>query len=56
MTQANELLNASSYHVKVNETFVLTIGYSLPAALHGHVWTRAPTKPFASPHVRGQSP
>src|ERR1700733_7379987 len=42
--QANELLDASYQlyrHVKTNETVVRTICYSLPAALHDHVWTVA---------------
>ena len=59
MTQADKLLSASYEvyrHVKTNETIVRTIGYSLPAVLHGHVWTVAPTTHFASQRQRQQSP
>ncbi|KAF8257385.1 peptidase S8/S53 domain-containing protein [Lactarius quietus] len=47
--QANKLLGASYQlykHVKTNETIVRTIGYALPAVLHKHVWTVAPTTHF----------
>jgi tripeptidyl-peptidase-1 len=59
MTLANELLGASYQlyrHVKMNETIVRTISYALPAALHGHVSTVAPTTHFDSPHPRRQTP
>ncbi|KAF8262578.1 subtilisin-like protein [Lactarius quietus] len=49
--QANKLLGASYQlyrHVKTNETVVRTIGYALPAVLHKHVWTVAPTTHFDS--------
>ncbi|KAF8262584.1 subtilisin-like protein [Lactarius quietus] len=49
--QANKLLGASYQlykHVKTNETVVRTIGYALPAVLHHHVWTVAPTTHFES--------
>ncbi|KAH9033399.1 subtilisin-like protein [Lactarius pseudohatsudake] len=57
--QANALLGASYQlyrHVKTNETIVRTIGYALPAALHGLVQTVAPTTYFASPRTQWQPP
>lgn len=59
MAQANDLLDASYQlyrHVQTNETIVRTISYSLPAALHGHVWTVSPTTHFASLDPRVQTP
>ncbi|KAH8982958.1 subtilisin-like protein [Lactarius akahatsu] len=59
VTQANALLGASYQlyrHVKTNETIVRTIGYALPAALHGLVQTVAPTTYFASPRTQWQPP
>ncbi|KAF8262580.1 peptidase S8/S53 domain-containing protein [Lactarius quietus] len=58
--QANKLLGASYRlyrHVKTNETIVRTIGYALPAVLHKHVWTVAPTTHFDSMPIgmRGQT-
>jgi tripeptidyl-peptidase I len=52
LTKANALLGASyqNYrHRETNETVIRTIGYSLPAALHEHVQTVAPTTYFESP-------
>ncbi|KAH9051099.1 peptidase S8/S53 domain-containing protein [Lactarius vividus] len=51
VSQANDLLGASYQlytHTKTNETIVRTLGYSLPAVLHGHVQTVAPTTFFFS--------
>ncbi|KAF8267952.1 subtilisin-like protein [Lactarius quietus] len=59
MTQANALLGASYQlyrHVQTNETIVRTVGYALPAALHKHVLTVAPTTSFTSPPSRWQIP
>ncbi|KAH8989246.1 subtilisin-like protein [Lactarius akahatsu] len=57
--QANALLGASYQlyrHVETNETVVRTVGYALPAALHGLVQTVAPTTCFSTPHKKWQSP
>jgi len=59
ISQANNLLGASYQlyrHVETNETVLRTVGYSLPAALHAHVQTVAPTTSFASPHTRLRAP
>ncbi|KAH8999904.1 subtilisin-like protein [Lactarius hatsudake] len=53
--QADELLSASYQlyrHTGANATEVIlrTVGYALPAVLHGHVQTVAPTTFFAPPH------
>ncbi|KAH9025815.1 subtilisin-like protein [Lactarius hengduanensis] len=59
ISQANNLLSASYQlyrHVETNETIIRTIGYSLPATLHAHVQTVAPTTCFASPRTRWQAP
>ena len=58
MTQANALLDASCQlyrHVESGETVVRTVGYVLPAALHGHVLTVTPTMTFASPPTQWQT-
>ncbi|KAN0113839.1 serine protease [Russula decolorans] len=52
LAQANTLLGASyqTYrHTETNESVIRTVGYSLPAALHEHVQTVAPTTYFGSP-------
>ena len=52
LTKANTLLGASyqTYrHTETNESVIRTVGYSLPAALHEHVQTVAPTTYFGSP-------
>ncbi|KAF8491623.1 subtilisin-like protein [Russula emetica] len=52
LTKANTLLGASyqTYrHTETNKTVIRTVGYSLPAALHEHVQTVAPTTYFESP-------
>ncbi|KAH8984530.1 subtilisin-like protein [Lactarius akahatsu] len=57
--QANALLGASYQlyrHVETNETVVRTVGYALPAALHGLVQTVVPTTCFSTPHTQWQSP
>jgi hypothetical protein len=41
-------------HTEMNETVIRTIGYSLPAALHDHVQTVAPTTYFGSPRALRQ--
>ncbi|KAH9062363.1 subtilisin-like protein [Lactarius vividus] len=57
ITQANALLNATYQlyrHVEHNGTIVRTVGYALPAGLHRHVLTVAPTTSFFSPPPRTQ--
>ncbi|KAH9036773.1 subtilisin-like protein [Lactarius deliciosus] len=57
--QANALLGASYQlyrHVETNETVVRTVGYALPAALHGLVQTVVPTTCFSTPHTQWQLP
>ena len=52
VTKANTLLGASyqSYrHTETNATVIRTVGYSLPAPVHKHVLTVAPTTYFGSP-------
>ncbi|KAH9027309.1 subtilisin-like protein [Lactarius pseudohatsudake] len=59
INQANALLGASYQlyrHVETNETVVRTVGYALPAALHGLVQTVVPTTCFSTPHTQWQSP
>jgi tripeptidyl-peptidase-1 len=54
LTQANALLGATYQryrHIETNETIIRTISYALPAALHEHVQTVAPTTYFGSPHA-----
>lgn len=51
LAQANALLGASYQlyrHEETRETILRTMGYALPAALHGPVLTVAPTTHFAS--------
>ena len=57
LTKINALLGASYQlfrHTETNETVIRTIGYSLPAALHEHVQTVAPTTYFGSPRALRQ--
>ncbi|KAH9022820.1 subtilisin-like protein [Lactarius pseudohatsudake] len=57
--QANALLGASYQlyrHVETDETVVRTVGYALPAALHGLVQTVVPTTCFSIPHAQWHSP
>ncbi|KAH9031571.1 subtilisin-like protein [Lactarius hengduanensis] len=52
VSTANELLGASYQlyrYAGTNETILRTVGYALPAALHAHVQTVAPTTYFGSP-------
>ncbi|KAH9007659.1 subtilisin-like protein [Lactarius hengduanensis] len=59
ISRANNLLGASYQfyrHVETNETIIRTIGYSLPATLHAHVQTVAPTTCFATPHRWWRAP
>jgi tripeptidyl-peptidase-1 len=52
VSRADELLGASYQlyrHTSTNDTILRTVGYSLPAALHAHVQTVAPTTYFAPP-------
>ncbi|KAH9070672.1 subtilisin-like protein [Lactarius deliciosus] len=52
VSTANELLSASYQlyrYAGTNETVLRTVGYALPAALHVHVQTVAPTTYFGSP-------
>ena len=54
MSQANQLLGASYQlyrNLKTNETIIGTVGYALPAVLHGRIQTVAPTTYF--PSTRG---
>ena len=54
LTQANTLLDAEYQiyrHTETNETIIRTIGYALPASLHDHVQTVAPTTYFGSPRA-----
>ncbi|KAI9452793.1 subtilisin-like protein [Lactarius psammicola] len=59
VSQANELLGASYQlyrHTQVNETILRTVRYALPATLHAHVQTVAPTTHFASARMLQQMP
>jgi hypothetical protein len=54
LAKVNALLGTSYQlfrHTETNETVIRTIGYSLPAALHEHVQTVAPTTYFGSPRA-----
>ena len=59
VSKADQLLDAS-YRVyrnsETNDTIIRTVGYSLPAALHKHIQTVAPTTYFASKRVTQQLP
>src|SRR6266702_690668 len=59
VSQANELLGASYQlyrHAWTNNTILRTVRYALPAALHAHVQTVAPTTHFASTRMVQQTP
>ncbi|KAH9055225.1 subtilisin-like protein [Lactarius vividus] len=59
VSKANNLLGASYQlyrHAETKEIITRTVGYSLPAALHEHVQTVAPTTYFASQRVSWQTP
>ncbi len=58
VSQANDLLGASYQlyqHTSTNETILRTVGYALPAVLHAHVQTVAPTTYFPSPRTLQQT-
>ena len=58
MTQLNKILGASYelyYHAWTNETILRTVSYALPAALHMHVKTIAPTTAFTSTRLLQQT-
>ncbi|KAH8984902.1 subtilisin-like protein [Lactarius akahatsu] len=59
VTQANTLLGASYQHyrhVDSGEIIVRTVGYSLPAPLHWHVLTVAPTTSFVPAPAAWKTP
>ncbi|KAH9055378.1 subtilisin-like protein [Lactarius vividus] len=59
VSKANGLLGASYQlyqHAETKENIIRTLGYSLPAVLHGHVQTVVPTTHFASPRTSRQTP
>jgi tripeptidyl-peptidase-1 len=60
VSQANQLLGASYQlyrHAGTNDSTILrTVGYALPAVLHTHVQTVAPTTFFSSMHTLRQTP
>src|SRR6266702_2884375 len=58
VSQANRLLGASYQlyrHAERNDTIIRTVGYALPAVLHTHIQTVAPTTDFASARVLPQT-
>ncbi|KAH9041309.1 subtilisin-like protein [Lactarius pseudohatsudake] len=59
VSTANELLGASYQLYRwtgTNKTILRTVGYALPAALHAHVQTVAPTTYFGSPLTPRERP
>jgi hypothetical protein len=59
LTKANDILGASYQiyrHIEMNETIDRTVGYALPAVLHGHVLTVSQTTVFAFPRMQRQTP
>jgi tripeptidyl-peptidase-1 len=59
VSQADDLLCASYQlyrHTGTNSTILRTVGYGLPAALHAHVQTVAPTTYFGSPRTPLRTP
>jgi tripeptidyl-peptidase-1 len=59
VSQANQLLGASYqvyYHTGTKKTILRTVGYALPATLHTHVRTVAPTTVFSSTRLLQQTP
>ncbi|KAH9168821.1 subtilisin-like protein [Lactarius sanguifluus] len=59
VSKANGLLGASYQlyrYAGTNETILRTVGYALPAALHVHVQTVAPTTYFGSPPTPRKRP
>jgi tripeptidyl-peptidase-1 len=58
VSQANQLLGASYQfyrNAKTNDTIIRTVGYALPAVLHTHIQTVAPTTYFASTRMTQQT-
>ncbi len=59
VSQANDLLDASYQlyrHTSTNDTVLRTVSYALPAVLHAHVQTIAPTTYFSPPRTLHQTP
>ncbi|KAH8989005.1 subtilisin-like protein [Lactarius hatsudake] len=59
VTQADDLLGASYQvyqHTETKARILRTLGYALPAVLHGHVRTVAPTTYFGSPRALQKAP
>ncbi|KAH9058271.1 subtilisin-like protein [Lactarius vividus] len=59
VSKANDLLGASYQlyrYAGTNETILRTVGYALPAALHVHVQTVAPTTYYGSPFTPRKRP
>ena len=59
VSQANQLLGASYQlyrNSKTSDTIIRTVCYALPAVLHEHIQTVAPTTYFASKRVTRQTP
>ena len=59
VSRANKLLGASYelyYHIWAKETILRTVGYALPAVLHTHVKTIAPTTAFTLTRPLQQTP
>ncbi len=58
VSQANALLGTSYQlyqHVETKDRVLRTLGYALPAVLHAHVQTVAPTTHFGSPRMSRQT-
>ncbi|KAI9450416.1 subtilisin-like protein [Lactarius psammicola] len=58
VSQADNLLGASYRlyrHIGTNRTIIRTVSYALPALLHAHVQTVAPTTHFAPPRMLHQT-
>ena len=59
ISQANQLLGASYQlyrNSKTSDTIIRTVSYALPAVLHKHIQTVAPTTYFTSKRVTRQTP
>ena len=59
VSQANQLLGASYQiyqNLKTNDKIIRTVGYALPAVLHAHIRTVAPTTYFPSIRWRQRTP
>ncbi len=58
VSQANDLLGASYrvyQHAETKDRIIRTVGYAIPAVLHGHVQTVAPTTYFGPLRPQGQT-